>query len=165
VFRKTDLQRLRQLYPHLTIQQAAQAAGMTIRKPREAEYPFQFDNLLTAVTGLQQDAQWHKAAHVLDYMAEQYGNHDWMQTLRANALYRAGHLEEALTLVQQLNQQRPTVARLLIEARCHKQNHQFQQALHLYQQAESILDGWRGSDADRFVENYIQQDISDQGWV
>jgi glycosyltransferase involved in cell wall biosynthesis len=165
VFRKTELRQLRLHYPHLNIQQAAQAAGMDVRKPREAEYPFQFDNLLTAVTDLQQAGQWSKAAKALNYMAEHYGNHDWMQTLVANALYRAGQVEAALNLIHPLNRHRPTVARLLIEARCQKHNHQYQKALRLYQHAQNIVDGGQARDAAACVTSGTQTDFPDQGCV
>lgn len=165
IFRMSQLQQARKRFPDKEIRWAAQASGIDIRKPREAEYPFQFDNLLTAVTDLQQDGQWIRAERVMEYMSEHYGNTDWMQTLRANALYWAGRIEEASLIAHQLNQVRPTVACLLIEARCNKKSGQFQKAAALFRRAQDILDGNHIGLLKSSNNHVFQTHYSDKGCV
>ena len=64
-----------------------------------------------------------------------------MQTLKANALYYYGRWEAAAALAGQLNQTRPTVARLMIEARARRKLNDFSAAAAIYRRAAVILDG------------------------
>jgi glycosyltransferase involved in cell wall biosynthesis len=140
VFRRADINRIRRKYPDRSVRESVLAAGIDIRKPAFPDYPFQFDNLLTAARQLQQQNRWHDAAEVYELMAERHGNVLWMQTLRANALFWAGHLQDAETISHDLNQSHPTAARLMIEARVHCKKDNWQDAVRLYQQAKAILD-------------------------
>jgi tetratricopeptide (TPR) repeat protein len=165
VFRKAELQQVRSQFPQKEIRAAAQAAGIEIRKPKEAEYPFQFDNLLTAVTDLQQGGEWDRAERVLNYMAQNYGNTNWMQTLRANALYWADRIKESIEIVQKMNRTRPTVTRLLIEARCYRKNKQFQKAAELYRHAQMILDGNRDNILKPLTEGVFQTEFAEKSEI
>jgi hypothetical protein len=140
VFRRDDIIRIRREHPGRSVREAASASGMTIRKPDFKDYPFQFDNFLTAAGQLQRQRRWYDAAEVYQMMAERHGNILWMQTLRANALFRAGHLQDAESIIHDLNQAHPTVARLMIEARIHRKKENWSDAVRLYQQAKAILD-------------------------
>ncbi len=140
VFRREDIVRIRREHPGRCVREAALAAGMTIRKPDFKDYPFQFDNFLTAAGQLQRQGRWYDAAEVYQMMAERYGNILWMQTLRANALFQAGHLQDAETIVRDLNQAHPTAARLMIEARIYRKKGNWSDAVRLYRQAKAILD-------------------------
>ncbi|MHC4963026.1 MAG: glycosyltransferase family 2 protein, partial [Planctomycetota bacterium] len=61
VFRRADIDRIRREYPDCSVRESALAAGIDIRKPAFPDYPFQFDNLLTAAGQLQQQNRWHDA--------------------------------------------------------------------------------------------------------
>ncbi len=115
------------------------AAGVEVRKPVYKEYPFQFDNLLSAAELCQLEGNWHKAAQIYDYMTEHFGNTLWMQTRRANALYQSGRLPQAAACVAEINRIRPTVATLLIAARTEKKLSRHRQAIDIYRQALAIL--------------------------
>ncbi len=132
--------RLRHECPNHSVQEAAAASGMTIQKPDFKEYPFQFDNFLTAVGQLQRQGRWHDAAGVYQMMAERHGNVLWMQTLRANALLQAGYIQDAETIIESLNQAHPTAARLMIQARIYRKAERWPDAVNRYQQAKAILD-------------------------
>ena len=140
VFRKADVARIRHEYPDRCIRESPVAAGMTIRKPAFSDYPFQFDNLLTAAGQLQRQDRWHDAAGVYELMGQRHGNVLWMKTLRANALFQAGYLQDAEMIVHDLNQTHPTVARLMIEARIHRKKGNWSDAVHCYRRAKAILD-------------------------
>lgn len=128
-------------YPALDPLQALKAAGIPIRKPEFKEYPFQFDNLLSGAEMCQLDGQWTRAARVYDYMAQHHGNTFWMRTRQANALLQAGHYVQAARIIAEINQIRPTVASLMIQARAEKKNNRPDIAIGLYRQAVSILEG------------------------
>ena len=140
VFRRKDLIRIRQEYPGCSIRESALAADMTTRKPDFKDYPFQFDNFLTAAGQLQRQGRWSDAADVYQMMAERHDNVLWMRTLRANALFQAGHLHDAETIIRDLNQTHPTAARLMIEARLYRKKENWLDAIRLYRQAKAILD-------------------------
>ena len=140
VFRRGDMIHIRREYPNRCVRESALAAGLTIQKPDFKDYPFQFDNFLTAAGQLQRQGRWSDAADVYQMMAERHGNILWMQTLRANALFRAGYLQDAETVIRDLNRTHPTAARLMIEARLHRKKENWPDAIHLYRQAKTILD-------------------------
>ncbi|MHC4834576.1 MAG: glycosyltransferase family 2 protein [Planctomycetota bacterium] len=140
VFHRKDILDLRRRFPDRSLREAAAAAGKTIQKPDIEDYPFQFDNFLTAAGQLQRQGQWHDAAGVYQMMAERYGNRVWMQTLCANALFQAGNIPDAETMIEPLNQMHPTVARLMIQARICRKTERWSDAVKLYQQAKAILD-------------------------
>lgn len=140
VFRRADVVRVRREYPDRSVREAALAAGITIRKPEFSDYPFQFDNLLTGAGQLQRQGRWQDAAGVYELMGRRHGNFLWMQTLRANALFQAGYLQDAETIVHELNQTHPTAARLMIEARIHRKKGNWSDAVHYYRRAKAILD-------------------------
>jgi len=140
VFRREDVVRIRHEHPGCSVREAAVAAGMNIRKPDFKDYPFQFDNFLTAAGQLQRQGRWKDAADVYQMMAERHGNILWMQTLRANALFQAGSLQDAETIAHDLNQAHPTAARLMMEARIYRKKGDWSDAVRLYRQAKAILD-------------------------
>lgn len=116
-------------------------SGIEIRRPEFTQYPFQFDNFLTAASQLAQSGDWDRAAKTYDFIASRHGNSLWMKTLQANALYWAGHDHEAAVLARQLNRESPTPARLLIEARALRKMGRTAQAADCCRRAEAILDG------------------------
>ena len=140
VFRRADVVHLRREYPDRSVRESAVAAGINIRKPAFSDYPFQFDNLLTVAGQYQRQGRWHDAADVYELMGQRHGNVLWMQTLRANALFQAGYLQDAETIVRDLNQSHPTAARLMIEARLHRKKSNWLDAVRCYRRAKAILD-------------------------
>ena len=135
------LRAARRSHPQLPVQASLSAAGIEIRKPRFEQYPFQFDLLLRMARQQEREGDWRSAVRVYDFAARQYGNTQWMQTLKANALYHQSRFEEAAALAEALNRTAPTVARLMIEARARRKSKAFSAAAHLYRRAEAILDG------------------------
>ena len=140
VFRRGDMIHIRRESPNRCVRESALAAGLTIQKPDFKDYPFQFDNFLTAAGQLQRQGRWSDAADVYQMIAERHDNVLWMRTLRANALFQTGHLHDAETIIRDLNQTYPTVARLMIEARLHRKKGNWPDAVRLYWQAKAILD-------------------------
>jgi hypothetical protein len=126
------------------------SAGIEVRKPAFKEYPFQFDNLLSAAELSQLDGDWYKAARIYDYLAEHYGNTLWMQVRQANALVQSGRSRKAAETIETVNRVRPTVASLLIAARNEKKQNRHREAIPLYQRALSIL---RGQTSNFFLKN------------
>ena len=135
------LRSARRLHPHLSIQQALQAAGIEVQKPQLQAYPFQFDLALGVARQYECNGDWNSAIRLYEYAAEHGGNTLWMQTLKANALYRQSRWEAAALLAEHLCQTAPTVARLMIAARSRRKLNDFSAAAALYHRAEAILDG------------------------
>jgi glycosyltransferase involved in cell wall biosynthesis len=131
----------RQQYPDLSIADSMRAAGIAIHKTKFEDYPFQFDNFLAIARQFERDGEWRQAIKIYDYAAERFDNTLWMQTLKANALYYYGRWEAAAALAGELNQTRPTVARLMIEARARRKLNDFSAAAAIYRRAAAILDG------------------------
>jgi len=140
VFRRDDMVRVRREHPGRCVRESVLAANMTIRKPDFKDYPFQFDNFLTAAGQLQRQGRWKDAADVYESLANQHGNVLWMKTLRANALFHAGFIQDAEAMIGNLNQTHPTAARLMIQARIYRKKENWLDAVRLYRQAKAILD-------------------------
>jgi tetratricopeptide (TPR) repeat protein len=141
VMRKEDLQRALRAGGGTDLRSALVAAGITVRKPEFSQYPFQFDHFLTVAGQVEQNGDWQKAASIYDYIGTNLGNTRWMRTLKANALYHAGRLRQAAETAGALNNECPTVARLLIEARAYKKMNRFEPAIDCYRRAKAILEG------------------------
>ena len=98
------------------------------------QYPFRFDDLYARV--LKDTRHWF-AARMYLWLAERYQNVAWMHTLAAGAFLRAGEYETAIKYVRPLQ---PTVARLIVLARCYVRLGQVREATGYYKQARRILD-------------------------
>ncbi len=141
VFRREQLERARRQYRHLPVRESAIAAGIRLRQPRMEEFPFQFDNLLSAAEMVEREGDWFKASQIYEYIHENHDNELWMKTRGANALYHAGRYDRAVEMAGELNATRPTVATLLIEGRAQSRRKEFKTAIKLLQKAEDILEG------------------------
>lgn len=137
--RNDDLQRARQQFPDLSLRQSLLAAGITLRQPNDKEIPFQFDDLLQEAQLAEKDGKWVQAAQAFEYIANHFQNELWMKTLAARAFYRAGNHAKALELSNEVNQQRPTVDTLLLEAKVSRERKNFHRAIELLRGAEQIL--------------------------
>ena len=141
VFKREQIERARQQYGSLPVQESVAATGIKLREPRYEEFPFQFDDLVKAVEEVEEKGDWLYASQIFEYMCENYRNELWMKTRWANALYHAGRYDEALSIAEELNLKRPTVSTLLIEARIHRKRDDVSLAIEQFEKAEDILQG------------------------
>lgn len=139
VVKKDHLQHARRHFPGSPVRQSLTAAGITLKQPSYEELPFQFDDLLQQARLAERDGNWMRAARMFEHIAQDYQNELWMKTLAARAFYRSGDYAKALKLSNEVNQQRPTVDTLLLEAKIARQRRDFKQAIGLLQEAEQIL--------------------------
>jgi hypothetical protein len=138
---KNHLQLARSKYPQLPIHQGLTAAGINVRRLRPDEIPFQFDSLLKEAQAEEKADNWGQAAEIYEYIGERYNNQLWMKSLAAEALFKAGDLGRAAELASWINQRRPTVDTLLLEAKLKRGEQDFKSVIPLLQMAEDILTG------------------------
>ena len=141
VARREHLLTARERYPDLPVNAGLTAAGISVRRLRPDEIPFQFDSLLKEARTEEKAGNWRQAAQIYEYIGEHYNNQLWMKSLAANALFKAGDFSKAAELVSWVNQRRPTVDTLLLEARIKRRNRDFNAALSLLNGAEDMLAG------------------------
>jgi hypothetical protein len=139
VLRRSDLQRARSAHPHLSVEASLAATGVRVRKPREEELPFQFDERLRRAKLAEADGDWATAARTFERMAEEHRNELWMKTMAARAYFESGDHVRAGRLSQEVNQRRPTVDTLLLEAKICREKKDFRSALRLLRQCEQCL--------------------------
>jgi glycosyltransferase involved in cell wall biosynthesis len=139
--RKNDLQYARRTYPHLPAHESLKSAGIAIRRLHPEEIPFQFDQLLQEARSEEKNGNWSKAAEIFEYITQHHRNELWMKTLAAKAFFKAGGHNKAAELCREVNQQRPTVDTLLLEAKLKREKKDFNSALELLRRAERILEG------------------------
>ncbi len=146
VARKDHLCLARSKYPHLPIREGLMAAGINVRRLQPDEIPFQFDTLLKKARAEEKNGRWKRAAEIYEYIGEHYDNQFWMKSLAADALFNAGNFAKAAELASWINQRRPTVETLLLEAKLKRRSRDFKAALALLKGAESALTGEELSD-------------------
>jgi outer membrane PBP1 activator LpoA protein len=78
---------------------------------------------------------------MFEYIAENYRNELWMKTRAARAFYKAGDHGRASELSKQVNQQRPTVDTLLLEAKVARERNDLNAAIERLARAQQILLG------------------------
>jgi glycosyltransferase involved in cell wall biosynthesis len=139
VVTKEQLQNARKNFPDLSVRQSLQAAGIQFKKPTDEQMPFQFDLLLQQAQSAENNGNWAQAAQMFEYIAEHYQNKLWMKTLSAKASYKVGNHTRAAKLCSEINQQRPTVNTLLLEAKVDRGKKNFKAAITLLRRAEQIL--------------------------
>jgi len=141
VVRKDDLQYARKNFPNLSVPQSLKAAGITLRQPSFEELPFQFDHLLKHALLSEKDGNWEEAAQEYEHIAALHQNELWMKTLAAKAFFKAGNQTRAAKLSNEVNQQRPTIDTLLLEAKAERKKDSVHGAIELLKKAEQILIG------------------------
>jgi glycosyltransferase involved in cell wall biosynthesis len=141
VVRKNELQYARRSFPHLSVRESLNAAGIAIRRLQPEEIPFQFDQLLEEARSAEKNGNWSKAAEMFEYIMKHYQNELWMKTLAAKASFKAGGHIRAAELSREVNRQRPTVDTLLLEAKVKHEKKDFNSAIKLLKKAEQILEG------------------------
>ncbi|MHC4460045.1 MAG: tetratricopeptide repeat-containing glycosyltransferase [Planctomycetota bacterium] len=141
VLRRSDLQYARRGFPNLSVWKSLKAAGISIRHPSSEELPFQFDNLLGEAQLAEINGNWAQAARMFEYIADNHQNELLMKTRAAKAFFKAGDHARSAELSCEVNQQRPTVDTLLLEAKVKRENIFFESAIELLRRAEQILEG------------------------
>ncbi|GAH10782.1 unnamed protein product, partial [marine sediment metagenome] len=141
VVRKSDLQYARRSFPNLPVRQSLKAAGIVLRQPSSEELPFQFDSLLGEAQLAEKNGNWAQAAQVFEYIADHHENRLSMKAQAAKAFFKSGGHARAAELSCEVNQQRPTVDTLLLEAKVERENFFFESAIELLKRAEQILEG------------------------
>jgi len=141
VLRRNDLQHARNNFPNLSVRESIKASGIKLRRLRPDQILFQFDQLLAEAKGTEKDGDCAKAAEIFEYIAGNYRNQLWMKALAADAFFKAGNHARAAELSRQVNQQRPTVDTLLLEAKLERDKKNFNSAIELLERAEQILEG------------------------
>jgi len=141
VVRKSDLQYARRSFPNLPVRQSLKAAGIVLRQPKFEERPFLFDNLLREAQLAGKNGNWAQAAQMFEYIADNHQNQLSMRTRAAKAFFKAGDHARTAELSCELNQQRPTVDTLLLEAKVKREKKNFESAMELLKRAEQILEG------------------------
>jgi glycosyltransferase involved in cell wall biosynthesis len=153
VARKDVLQEARKNFAHLPIRQSLSAAGIEVTQADIEELPFQFDDLLQQAQSAEKEGDYRQAAQMFEYIGEHYRNELWMRTLAGKAFYKAGDHARASQLSKQVNQQRPTVDTLLLEAKVARERKDTHLAIALLQKAEQTLAGhtdyWIGSETGK----------------
>lgn len=143
VVRKDDLLYARRCFPNLSVQKSLKEAGIILRQPDFEELPFQFDNLLQQAQLAEKNGNWAQAARMFEHIAEHYQNELWMRTLAAKAFYKAGDHTKASKLSKEINQQRPTVDTLLLEAQVNREKKKLNKAIELLTRAEQTINSSR----------------------
>jgi hypothetical protein len=141
VVRKGDLQYARRSFPNLPVRQSLKAAGIVLRQPGFEELPFQFDNLLGEAQLEEKNGNWARAAEMFEYIADNHMNQLSMKAQAAKAFFKAGGHARAAGLSCEVNQQRPTVDTLLLEAKVKREKKNLVSAIELLKRAEQILEG------------------------
>jgi glycosyltransferase involved in cell wall biosynthesis len=157
VLRKEDLYHARRSFPSLSIRQSLQASGIVQKKPGIEETPFEFDGLLREAISSQNDGNWRQAGRMFEYIAEHHKNELWMRSLAAKAIFEAGDHARADRLIHEVNQQRPTVETLLLQAKFCRENKSFYRAIQLLEKAQQILTNEIDYFSGSKVVNYSQQ--------
>jgi glycosyltransferase involved in cell wall biosynthesis len=148
VVRKDHLQLARNKYPLMPIRQGLEAAGISVRRIRPDEIPFQLDSLLKEAQAEEENGNFRRAAEIYEYIGSWYHNQIWMRSLAADALFKAGDFDRVAGIVLWINQLRPTVDTLLLEARIKRRNLDFKRSIELLNKAEQILAGEVSSAAE-----------------
>ncbi len=144
VIDRETLIRARRRWPGLSVRRSVQASGVTVRNPEYEELPFRFDDVMREAIRAEGDGDWLRAADVYQECRRRFRNDTWMQRQTIQALYNAGGPadDEAMKLCRTVNQERPTPATLLLEAKLHRRSDRLGEALQRLQQAKKILD-WK----------------------
>ncbi|MEN6576859.1 MAG: glycosyltransferase [Phycisphaerales bacterium] len=141
VVNRSDLQKARQAFPHLSVEASLTAHGVRLRRPHPEELPFQFDELLRQGKLAEADGSWSVAARLFEQIGRQHRNELWLKTMAARAHFEAGDHERAGRLSREVNAARPTIDTLLLEAKVYRQERDFAKAIRLLSKAERGLSG------------------------
>ncbi len=137
--RKKQLQLARLKFPNLPLYETLINAGANIRRIQPDEIPFKFDSLLEEAQNEEKADNWKMAAEIYWHISEHYHNQLWMKSLAANALYKAGKDQNAAEIISYVNQKRPVIDTLLLEAKLKREKKEFNSAVTLLKKAEDVF--------------------------
>jgi glycosyltransferase involved in cell wall biosynthesis len=141
IIKKEDIEYARNSFPQLSFLESLGAAGISLRVPDYEEYPFQFDNILHQAMSEETNGNWLRAAEMYIYLAENHKNQLWMKRLATKALFKAGRNNMAASMCDEINQQRPTIDTLLLEAKLRREEKKYSSAIELLHKAERTIQG------------------------
>jgi len=141
VLERQDLCSARKAFGGLALRESLKAAQITVKRVLPEQIPFQFDQMLEQAQVQERHGNYQKAAAMFEYIGRHYGNRLWMNTLAAQAHFKAQNLRRADDLVSLLNRQRPTVDTLLLGAKIRRRQKDFDGALQLLEKARQIIKG------------------------
>ena len=141
VLKTDDLRDARRRFPGMSVRESLSAAGIEIRRVRPDEIPFQFDQLLCQSVSAEKEANWAEVGRMFENIAGRYGNELWVKSRAAEAYFKAGEFDKAGEVARQLNERRPTVDTLLLEAKLKRCKKDFREAIVLLEEAERKLEG------------------------
>lgn len=146
VARKEYMQIARNRHPNLPIREGLLTEGISVRRLKPDEIPFQFDSALKEAQKNEGIGNWKQAFKIYEYIEQRYHNQLWMKWSAANALFKAGEFDKSAETISWVNRQRQTVDTLLLEAKLKRRSRDFDGALSLLKKAEDILTGQTQSD-------------------
>jgi hypothetical protein len=129
------------MFSNLPFEESLAAAKIILRRPQAQELPFRFDDQLQYVRMLEQEGNWRSAAQHYEAIGADGHNALWMQSLAAQAWFKAGVYGKAAELVAETNQNRPSVDTLLLEAKIHWKREDSNSAIMALERAKDILEG------------------------
>ncbi len=141
VVRTDELRLARKEFSHLSVRDSLVACGVSIRRVSPEEIPFQLDQSLAQARLAGEQSDWRRAAGILEYASEHYGNGLWLNALTAEAYFKAAQYDRSAELCRQINRRRPIVDTLLLEAKVNRKTDNFELAINLLQRAMQILEG------------------------
>jgi glycosyltransferase involved in cell wall biosynthesis len=141
VFRTSELIVARHKFKHLPLKESILAAGMTLRKLRPEDLPFQFDDLLGQARYYEQEGDCLSAGRIYEHIESHCGNQLWMVYEAARSYFKANRQEKALELISKLNLVRPHVDSFLLEGKIRAKRSDFVGAIKSLSQAKEILEG------------------------
>lgn len=121
MFAKRDLLRARKKHPLSSVRRSVEKAGLKLRKPEYHELPLLMDRTIQQAESLMDRGQYRRAAQQLDAIEPAEG--DWLlvNAKAAWAWYMDGSSDaEALRRCRTINDRRPILDTLLMEAQLHR---------------------------------------------
>jgi len=141
VLRKKELLQARRNYPQLTLRESLNKEGIETKRVKPEQIPLQFDQLLNEGRDTVNEGDYLMAGEIFEYIGKNYQNELWMSSLAADAYFKAGRYTKAGQLISTVNQQRPTVDTLVLEAKLKRKQNNIESAITLLEKAEEILEG------------------------
>ncbi len=118
------------------------SSGIIMKKPAPETWPLQFDNFYTQMSDFEEQNDWAGVARTLKYMRENFpGDKFLINTKYVGALCNCGYFEKAAEIAHSLNEERPSVSTLLVEARALGKMDRANESILLLEQAADILEG------------------------
>jgi tetratricopeptide (TPR) repeat protein len=102
------------------------------------DMPLRYDDMILFGFELEEAGKWDVAARMFRHIASLFGNKSFVTVREANALYQFGDYRQALEVIESMEQ--PTVASMIIEARCWRKLDKPEKACIIYEKAETILE-------------------------